>query len=50
MDDRTREELEYLAELIDYEFPDPNPLASIFNPYVGTLIVERIRRFAKEGR
>lgn len=32
-----------IIELIKDEFPDPNPLGSLFSPYVGDLIADRIR-------
>lgn len=31
-----------VIEMIKDEFPDPNPLASLFETYVGTAIINRI--------
>jgi hypothetical protein len=33
-----------VIELIKEEFPDPNPLSSIFTPYVGDAIIDRIKQ------
>jgi hypothetical protein len=33
-----------VIELIKTEFPDPNPLGSLFSPYVGDLIIDRIKQ------
>jgi hypothetical protein len=37
--------LNNLANDILDEFPDPNPLASLFNPYVGELIADYTRNY-----
>lgn len=43
------EVLREAADLIDQEFPDPNPLASVFEPYVGDRITDRLRQMADSG-
>lgn len=40
--------LREVADLIESKFPDPNPLSSIFKPYVGRQIVSELRRMADE--
>ncbi|MCT2594249.1 hypothetical protein LHJ74_30815 [Streptomyces sp. N2-109] len=36
------------ADVLDARSPDPNPLASIFKPYVGRQMTEELRRMAAE--
>jgi hypothetical protein len=36
-----------LAKDITDEFPDPNPLASIFHPYIVDEIVEYVKNYNK---
>jgi len=39
--------LDDLRELIEWEFPDPNPLSSIFSSYIGHDIIDRINQMRK---
>lgn len=41
--------LDSIIRMIEQDFPDPNPLASIFSPYVGDEIVNRLKQM-KEGK
>ena len=34
--------LQDVIDMIELEFPDPNPLSSIFTPYIGDGIIENI--------
>jgi len=36
--------LDAVIEMIREEFPDPNPLSSIFTPYIGDGIIDNIEQ------
>ncbi len=36
-----------VIEMIRDDFPDPNPLSSIFTPYIGDGIIENIENMTK---
>ncbi len=44
----TAKTLREVADTIEQEFPDPNPLASLFKPYVVNQIAARLRDLADE--
>ena len=50
LDDHTAEVMREVAQLIEERFPDPNPLSSIFQPYIGDKIVTALRQEADNRR
>lgn len=50
LDDHTAEVMREVAQLIEERFPDPNPLGSIFRPYIGDEIVTALRQEADNRR
>lgn len=39
--------LDDVIQMIRDNFPDPNPLASIFTPYIGDIIIENIENMQR---
>jgi len=39
--------LQDVINMIELEFPDPNPLSSIFTPYIGDGIIENVENMKK---